>query len=187
MLPTQGSKNIDIAKQIRDKFDKELAEGVLGGLGYTDICASIISDAAAKGVAAEFEQDEEVCEMHQGDKIGRSAVGTLVRSKNKVQINPFKEGKMLLAKVHNLGVHFQYGDRFPRMIELYGNVEGPDKRKLVPNCTIKMDYNKTRVNSSHGLILSVLRLHRPLKCYIDVGLKTNEEKNWHWRRMIGKL
>ena len=30
--------------------------------------------------------------MHQGDKVGLSAIGKLIRSKNRVAVNPFPEG-----------------------------------------------------------------------------------------------
>jgi len=38
--------------------------------------------------------------MHDGDKIPRSAIGHLLRSKDKVSVNPFPEGVALMKKAH---------------------------------------------------------------------------------------
>ena len=51
------------------------------------------------------------CNMHDGDKLGQSAVGELVRSRNKVKVNPFPEGVAFMAKAHAIGVHFTYESR----------------------------------------------------------------------------
>ena len=44
--------------------------------------------------------------MQDGDKIGRSAIGELTRSKKKVIINPFVEGKALMKRFQDLAKHF---------------------------------------------------------------------------------
>jgi hypothetical protein len=49
----------------------------------SSIVANIMQDRAAKRVASELDLDEEVCRMHGTDKLGRSATGQLVRSRNK--------------------------------------------------------------------------------------------------------
>ena len=61
------------------------------------IMGSMISDRAAKGVAGYYGIEEEVCLMHDGDKLGASAIGHLVRTKNKKEVNPFPQGKALLV------------------------------------------------------------------------------------------
>ena len=38
-------------------------------IDYVDVAHSIISDLAAKGVADQFEQDGDSCEMHNSDKV----------------------------------------------------------------------------------------------------------------------
>ena len=50
--------------------------------------------------------------MHDGDKLGKAAVGELVRTKNKREVNPFHAGKALVKKVHDQAVHFSYGSRY---------------------------------------------------------------------------
>ena len=73
-----------------------------------DTCRSL---CYAKGVSAQLGLDEEVCGMHDGDKIGQSVVGGLVRTRNKVPVNPFPEGQELMKKAHRLGTYFSYSTR----------------------------------------------------------------------------
>jgi len=65
----------------------------------------VVADRAAKGVARELMLKEEVCGMHDGDKLGQSATGALVRSRRHIPVNPFLEGSTLMAKVHKMGAH----------------------------------------------------------------------------------
>lgn len=53
----------------------------------------MIQDRAALSVATEFELDQEACDMHDISKISRSAIGDLVRTKNKQTVNPFPRGR----------------------------------------------------------------------------------------------
>ena len=41
------------------------------------------------------------CTTHKDDKIGKSAIGDLMMSKNKVIVNPFHKGRNLLKKMHD--------------------------------------------------------------------------------------
>ena len=54
---------------------------------YEEICCSTISDRAAKGISKLFGHDEDVCQMHDGDKIGKSAVGDLLRTSKKASFD----------------------------------------------------------------------------------------------------
>ena len=58
-----------------------------------------IQDGAALGVARALGVEDNVCLMHDNDKVGSSAVGNLVRTKNKTKINPFPEGQTLLKNI----------------------------------------------------------------------------------------
>ncbi len=62
-----------------------------------------------------------VCGMHDGDKLGQSSVGALVRMKSKEVVNPFPEGQAIMKKAHDLVVHFSYNDRLKQLHE-YGKV-----------------------------------------------------------------
>ena len=57
--------------------------------------------------------------MHNGGKVGASAVGEIIRKNMKVAINPFPEGKYIIAKSHNLATHFSYGsERYEQLLNL---------------------------------------------------------------------
>lgn len=63
------------------------------GFEFSDLCMAVVSDRAAKGVSHYLDIEEEVCEMHDTDKIGQSATGALTRSRNRTVVNPFTEGE----------------------------------------------------------------------------------------------
>ena len=55
------------------------------GMELSSIIGAAVQDRAALSVPDYIGLDEaEACDMHDGDKIGRTALGELVRSKNKV-------------------------------------------------------------------------------------------------------
>ena len=55
---------------------KEVMDERCGGLQFEEIVGRMRSDRAAKGVAGVLEmEEEEVCEMHDTEKLGRSATG----------------------------------------------------------------------------------------------------------------
>ena len=98
MVRLSSNHNAVGAKTIRDVMDRVI------GMKPEDIVAATMSDLAAKGIAREFGQEGEECDMHQGDKIGRSAVGDLVRTVNKVPVNAFPSGQVLMKKAHDMAV-----------------------------------------------------------------------------------
>ena len=72
--------------------------GVLGQ-ELAVICDASVQDRAALSVSNLLGITKaEPCDMHDGDKIGRSAIGELTRSNKKVVINPFVEGKTLMKR-----------------------------------------------------------------------------------------
>ena len=64
------------------------------------------------GVAQLFGHDRDPSGMHDSDKVAKSAIGDLVRTKDKVQINPFPEGQAIINKAHKMAAHFSHGDAF---------------------------------------------------------------------------
>ena len=56
-------------------------------------------DEAAFGVAQLLGLDDNESLMHNNDKVGSSAVGNLVQTKDMTEINHFSEGQALLKKV----------------------------------------------------------------------------------------
>jgi hypothetical protein len=135
---------------------------------------SVIQDRAAKGVSSHLGLDEEVCGMHDGDKIGQSAVGGLVRTKNKTPINPFPEGQALIKKAHALGTHFSYSNRHNTLMSFRLQV------KDQPEIRIKVDLNTTRVAAQHNLLHSELQLNRLLRLYMSVHSDTPQMTDAEW-------
>ena len=62
------------------------------GCKVQDVMRHVVSDIAGRKTAKEMDIDDAACEMHQSDKIGRSAIGSLVKSRNNVVQNGFPEG-----------------------------------------------------------------------------------------------
>ena len=87
--------------------------------------------------------------MHDGNKVGLSATGTLTRSKNKVIVNPFPAGLALLALARKVATHFSYGSRLGILHDLG---KGCDAAKIKP----KGDLNGTRVAAHQQLFFSLL-------------------------------
>ena len=130
------------------------------GFEYDEIIARMRSDRAAKGVSGQLGMEgEEVCEMHDSDKLGRAAVGSLVRTKNKKAINPFEAGVSFVSRAHKLGTYFGYSDRYEKLAVICTSLGDVAKIKIA------VDYNTTRISSVHGLLLSEIRLNRALRAY----------------------
>jgi len=130
------------------------------GYALTDLVGNAISDRAAKGVQGTLGLEEEVCMMHDADKLGASAIGSLVRSRQKQIVNPFPEGQRIYKLAHKMGVHFSYGER---QAKLYACADGINVAQ--PKIKIKLDLNGTRVAAQHCLFESELRLNRLLRVY----------------------
>ena len=56
------------------------------GLEFHDIFSCLVQDLAASAAAKELEADKAECDMRQGNKVGASAAGELVRTVNKVNL-----------------------------------------------------------------------------------------------------
>jgi hypothetical protein len=154
VVKSSKNTNADVAKIWKAKMPERC------GLEYECVVGRMRSDRAAKGVAGELDmEEEEVCEMHDTDKLGQSACGGLVRTRKKVAVNPFKEGVDLVQKAHKLGAYFGYGSRAEQLTEIGKTVGG------VPDIKIQVDYNTTRIAAVHGLLYSELRLNRGLRMY----------------------
>jgi len=154
MVRVLDGTNNGVARKV-----EEVSQAVLGH-SYGDVSHSTIADFAAIGVCSELDHEEEGCDMHDDDKLGRAAVGDLVRSRKKVVVNPFDECQAILTKVKDAAVYFTYDSR-RKKLETY--------IQLIPggcaNVRLKTDLNKTRVAARYGLIYSVLRMSKVLKLF----------------------
>jgi hypothetical protein len=76
------------------------------------VLKNIISHVGCNSnVASELELDEEVCGMHDTDKLGPSTTRQLVHSRNKQVVIPFREEVGLMKKANTMGTYFSYGKR----------------------------------------------------------------------------
>ena len=160
---------------VADKFRDTLYKN--SGHRFDSVVCSVIQDRAAKGVSSHLGLDEEVCGMHDGDKIGQSAVGGLIRTKNKTPINPFPEGQALMKKAHVLGTYFNYTTRHSKLMSFRQQL------KDQPELRIQVDLNTTRVAAQHGLLYSELKLNRLLRLYMSVHTDVPQVSDSEWDAM----
>ena len=121
---------------------------------------SMISDLAALAVASVLEvEDIQKCKLHQGGKVGNSAMGLLVKSKNREVVNPFPEGVALYNKMHKLACEFSYGQRAQQLDEICGMLGMKAVRA-------KVDLNGTRMTSLYNLFYANLRLRPAMDMYL---------------------
>ena len=163
----ESGKACDVAKLI------ETAAQFTLGRSIDSVTNLVTCDGAAMSVA---EQDEifpggptsELCLMHSAMKMGQAAVGELLRSRNKVVQNEFREGKLLYDLVHKMAAWFSYSDRLDKL-HVYCDTTGCVKIKL------QLDINKTRVSAIHNLFLSVIRMKPAIQAYTSEFTKRPAE------------
>ena len=144
------------------------------GMELTSIIGAAVQDRAALTVPEYIGLDEaEACDMHDGDKIGRSAIGELVRSKNKNAINPFLDGVRLITKFQGLGKYFS--STLDHRLKYQTILDSHDD---IPPTVIKRDLNKTRINARHQLLLSSIRMKRGIKLYEVTHSPTSFPTGW---------
>jgi hypothetical protein len=98
--------------------------------------------------------------MHIVDKLGRVAVGDLLRSKQRQVTNPFPAGQALVKLGAQQAVHFAYGRRLQKLHNLSPSVLGGAAliKLTTQHCT-------TRVAARHAMLHRVIRMSRVLKLY----------------------
>ena len=87
------------------------------------LCHSTTADRAAMGMAQLFGHDRDPCGMHDSDKVAKSAIGDLVRTKDKVQINPFPA---IINKAHKMAAHFSHGNCILKLKNRSNTCGGPE-------------------------------------------------------------
>ena len=131
------------------------------GVLYETVAHSTISDVAAAGVAKLFHEYAQLCEMHIGDKLPRAMVGDLVRTQNKVPINPFDACQRLLGILQAIATYFSYSTRHETMIKMADILEEGSTALI----RIEVQHNGTRVSARHGLIRSLIRMSKLVRLY----------------------
>ena len=145
-----------LRKEILDLTSRELE----------DLVGLAVQDAAATKVARDLDLEVETCDMHDGDKIGTSAIGSLVRKDGRGGvINDFGPGRELLHKLRNQTKHFinshTHRNRYNAILDA-----NPD----LPRTSIERDLSTTRMSSTYNLVRSTLRLKRALGIYCTLHM-----------------
>ena len=95
------------------------------GFEPKDIWSPCVDDDAAQKVAVLESVEARVCLMYNGNKVGESAVGEIIRKETKVAIKPFPEGNNIISKANNLETMFLYGfERYEQMWKLVNALSG---------------------------------------------------------------
>lgn len=85
---------------------KKEVEDLLGG-SLDDAVTAVVQDAAAESTSRMLNvANIQTCHMHAADKVGMSAVGNLVRRRNRQPVNAFPGGQKLLKMAHQTCKHF---------------------------------------------------------------------------------
>ena len=140
------------------------------GFNFNKICGCSVQDRAAKSVARYLELEEKTCDMHDRDKIGRSAIGELVRMDgNGGVVNPFEPGKLILVSFicynilyHDITNNFcSTGTKLAAKLRLQAKHFNSMHQNCVkydaflkqhpefPTNSILCDLNETRISSRH--------------------------------------
>ena len=141
-----SSKAVDVSELLKEVSVETT------GFTLDAISGAAKQDAAAKKVAKVLNLEVETCDMHDGDKVGQSAVGELTRKDGHGNtVNPFDEGLALISKLRKQARHFTstHSNRvsYRKVLE---------QNKQLPKCSIEDDKNGTRVASVYNLIRSSL-------------------------------
>jgi len=151
--PCTDGTNAAVAKLLTDTFRLRS-----GGFELEDqTIEAMVSDRAAIGVSKFVGiKEQEGCDMHDGDKVGQSAVGRLTRSKDKKIVNPFPEGVEVMDAARSLATHFSYGNCTPRLFDIADRLG--DVAKVKPQA----DLCGTCIAAGHGLLNSNIRTQKAL-------------------------
>jgi len=129
-----------------------------------EIIACSVQDGAAKGETKAWDLEVETCDMHDGDKIGASAIGRLVRKDGRGNVvNPFPAGQELEKKLNAQAKHFAstHANRVRyACIIANANLDYP-----LPTTMIKQDLCGTPMSSFHQLVRSTLKIKKSLDLY----------------------
>jgi len=121
---------------------------------------SKIQDFADLAVAREMDFEEEGCQMHNEDKVGASAIGSLVRSAGKREVNPFPGGVALMSAIGEM----------TKTIIVESNradLHVACEKEKEPKLHITIDKCKTRVAAAKRLLTPMCRMNKGLKRYRD--------------------
>ena len=124
------------------------------------LVGAFVSDRKALKTGTFFENvlEPEVCNMHDADKIARSAIGLHTRTEEKVVVNAFPEGDEIVQAAVDIGSTFSYSDRQIQLTDLC-------KLRQESGRTIKVVKSKMRIAAYRGLFTSILASRLGIEAY----------------------
>ena len=129
------------------------------GHNLIDIMVIMVADQAAIGLSTQLDLDGiESCDMRDGDNIGNSDKGNLIRSKNKRVLNLFPLAVTIINLATKGMTRFSYITHINNIHNIY---KMADSHLFKP----KVDKNSTRVASQHRLMKSLLSFNKCLLIY----------------------
>ena len=135
----EDGKAATVAEKIR------LVCKYMTGKDYEEVAHSTMADFAALSVAGILRHQRDGCSMHSLDKVIRSAVGDLVRTALRVQLNPFPAAQELLNRAQACATHFSYGKRCSELHQFCATVNAPLIIPVTDSCV-------TRIASRHNMV-----------------------------------
>jgi hypothetical protein len=146
------------SKMVADEFEKTFLRRA--NLTVWQVFWSMISDLAALKVASDLDiSDAQKCKLHQGGKVGSSAMGLLVKTRAKQVLNPFDNGVELYTVMHKLACEFSYGDRAQQLDDICATLG-------MKSIKARVDLNGTRMTSLYNLFHANLRLRPAMEQYL---------------------
>ena len=149
MISDQGEFKTDtaVAADIKDSVETAC------GAPFDAVVGSLVADGAAQGANAALGYEKHICLLHEPNRIGESAIGALVRTKNKKPQNPFPEAQLIIKKAMAVAKVFRWNSRQAELYKMEAMLGLPRRRPTLPN---KTRYVRTAFNS-HPCFLSEQR------------------------------
>ena len=146
---SDGKTDVQVEEDVRNTMERCTGDPVL-----KNSCNSTVADGAAQGVARKAGFEEDPCDLHQHDKIGKSCVGDLVRTVKKQVVNPFPDAQDILKKAGKILNIMRFRSRQKYLWEWCA--------KLGIKKLCYVNFNTTRFTSRHSMMYRFLMLSAPL-------------------------
>lgn len=138
---------------------------------HSNVLKSSIQDGAATKLAEELGLPRVTCAMHQLDKVPRYATGTKVRTKGGVPQCEFPECTAVIEKARKVARYFAHGEARVKQLHSLCDFYG------APEVKPALDLSDTRIAALHNLILTVVRLEKPLLSFYVHCAREDPETN----------
>ena len=104
----------------------------------------------------------QTCLMHSAEKVGLSALGKLTRSKGGSVLNAFPRGAELFDAAHRIAVYL-HTPSVAKVLSAHCRAAG------CPETKVKPAFNKTRIASPHGQLVSLIAVLPGIQAFAESG------------------